>query len=237
MMGIRGFVIQFFSVVVAFTLVSGLARAEFKPVLKPKPKEWNMRIQEAGIEMSLQEFGVLKGFEASGVLERQAVAIDLPFLAESYPEQAKRWIKAAVSIIEDSNFKAKNNESFKRTRTGFLRALVADLQAEGTPHLFTTDRMLSDFKKYRGSARTFYEISSVYWGYANLVEKGMVKPGESGLKEAAIQYKISEYKTKMDIYELTPEQEAELHSHFEWKFLHPDGRKIASVNSAQQSAR
>ena len=229
--------IRIFSIAIAFTLVAGLAHAEFKPVLIPKPKEWNVRIQDAGIEMTLQEFGVLKGFEATGVLERQTVAIDLPSLAERHPEQAKRWIKAAVSILEDSNIKAKSNESFKRTRTGFLRALVADLQAEGTPHLFTMDRMLSDFKKYHGSARAFYDISSVYWGYANLVEKGLVKPGPSGLKEAAIQYKISEYKTKMDISELTPAQEAELHSHFEWKFLHPEGRKIASVNSSQQSAR
>jgi len=215
-----------------FLCFSVTALAKFNPPPKHEPIDWPTYVRSRGISLSSNQYVTLHQYEALGNLERNTLAVDLPRLAESFPKQAQSWISCATTIIESSVPLAKTNDSFRRTRTDFLQATLAAMFAEGnSPRIATSDKILRAFKKYHGSAKSFYNVTAVFVAYSDIVAQGRLPSGKGALDEALIENKIANYKEKMDVNELPLETEAALRSKIQRKYHVVPPRHVASVRS------
>lgn len=199
MRGIKLRLITFFSVL----LVGSFAGAD----------DWAHNLRNLGVNLSPNDYLTLRQFESQGNTERQVIDVNLIQLAKSYPRQAQEWINGASTILDKTFKVSTTHESFKRTRTSFLKAVMAVLWAEGNnPKTLTASSMVSVFEKYYHSPKKFYDATAVFFAYSNLVNKNLVSAGPRALKEAAIQFKIANYKNNLDGAELSQEEETLLRS-------------------------
>ena len=198
------------------------------PVTTPPP-DWATTVRSQGISLDSSQYDILHQFEKQGVPERQVVNVNLVQLAQAFPQKAQQWIDGATPILKSTFRVSENHPSFKRTRTSFLKSFMAAMwaEADSSPRsqIFTAENMVASFNKFHHSAKSFYDISAVFYAYSNLVSKGLMPAGRATLKEAALQFKIANYKNKMDIAELSENDEVLFRT-----AAHPTrARRIASV--------